>query len=345
MLAWITYVPGDDLPALGGEAPAYRLSSTVSEDQVRDLAEALGLDGEITQDGTEWRVSDAGGTLAVADGRHGHVVVLLAAQRRGHRLGQLERFGRVCRRRGVHHRDGRLLRARPTATAPSRPPPRRRSPAAPARTASSRRLRGVVRREHLVPRRRAAATRRPTSPPSDEARDIALDLLAATGVDLAGAEVIVDGPYDAWYVTVEPLIDGVPSGLVAAVTVGSGGAVRDATGSLAVAELLGDYPLLDTRATIDRANSHAGSDAVPAGASDTDAATSSADAATDTTAPRCKPQADGREMLRADLRRRRLRGRRLGRGRRRRHRLHVDHGTRPGSRDASQVPPGGGTGR
>ena len=31
MLAWITYVAGDDLPALGGEAPAYRLRGDVDE--------------------------------------------------------------------------------------------------------------------------------------------------------------------------------------------------------------------------------------------------------------------------------------------------------------------------
>ena len=35
---------------------------------MRDLADALGLEGEITRDGTEWRVSDGSGTLAVADG-------------------------------------------------------------------------------------------------------------------------------------------------------------------------------------------------------------------------------------------------------------------------------------
>lgn len=47
MLAWVTYVPGDDLPALGGEAPAYKLSGTVDEAQVRALADALGLDSNV----------------------------------------------------------------------------------------------------------------------------------------------------------------------------------------------------------------------------------------------------------------------------------------------------------
>ena len=45
MLAWVTYVPGDDLPALGGRASAYRLAANVTEDQVRALAGALELEG------------------------------------------------------------------------------------------------------------------------------------------------------------------------------------------------------------------------------------------------------------------------------------------------------------
>ena len=62
MRAWVTYVPGDDLPALGGEATAYRLAGDVDEAQVRALADALGLDGEVQSDGAgswwvagEWR--------------------------------------------------------------------------------------------------------------------------------------------------------------------------------------------------------------------------------------------------------------------------------------------------
>ena len=294
MLAWITYVPGDDLPALGGEAPAYRLSSSVSEDQVRDLADALGLEGEITRDGSEWRVSDAGGTLAVADG--GTATWWYSSPPSGAVTGSGSSSGSAGCAAGAECTTVTATAPCPAdgdcAIAPTTSTTIACGPGAdcvdPDCAVSSDGSTSCPDVEQPYP---------PADLPSgDEARDIALDLLAATGVDLTGAEVVVDGPYDAWYVTVEPLIDGVPSGLVAAVTVGSGGTVRDATGSLAVAELLGDYPLLDTRATIDRANSHAGSDAVPAVANDTDAATSSADAVTDTTVPMCKPQADGREI-------------------------------------------------
>ena len=256
MLAWITYVPGDDLPALGGEAPAYRLSSSVSEDQVRDLADALGLEGEITRDGTEWRVSDGSGTLAVADG--GTATWWYSSPPSGAVTGSGSSSGSAGCAAGEECTTVTATAPCPAdgdcAIAPTTSTTIACGPGAdcvePDCAVSSDGSTSCPDVEQPYP---------PADLPSgDEARDIALDLLAATGVDLTGAEVVVDGPYDAWYVTVEPLIDGVPSGLVAAVTVGSAGTVRDATGSLAVAEPLGDYPLLDTRATIDRANSHAG---------------------------------------------------------------------------------------
>ena len=68
MPAWITYVAGDDLPALGGEAPAYRLAGAVSEDQVRALADALGLDGDPVHENGLWGVTGDTGTLEVYEG-------------------------------------------------------------------------------------------------------------------------------------------------------------------------------------------------------------------------------------------------------------------------------------
>jgi hypothetical protein len=58
------YVPGDDLPELGGEAPAYRLIGEVSADDVVALADALGIDAEPTETGDSgggarsWHVED-----------------------------------------------------------------------------------------------------------------------------------------------------------------------------------------------------------------------------------------------------------------------------------------------
>ncbi|MEQ1788088.1 MAG: hypothetical protein ABL966_13620, partial [Acidimicrobiales bacterium] len=68
MFAWIQYVAGDDLPALGGSAPAYRLPNTVSDADVRALADALGLDGEVVHEGPGWTVRGDAGLLEVFEG-------------------------------------------------------------------------------------------------------------------------------------------------------------------------------------------------------------------------------------------------------------------------------------
>jgi hypothetical protein len=52
------YVPGDDLPTLGGEAPAYRLAGDVTAGDVADLAGALGIAGEPTETDGSWHVED-----------------------------------------------------------------------------------------------------------------------------------------------------------------------------------------------------------------------------------------------------------------------------------------------
>ena len=73
MRAWVSYVPGDDLPALGGEATAYRLAGDVDEGQVRELAGALGLDGEVQSDGPgSWWVAGGAGRLEVYAGGGAH---------------------------------------------------------------------------------------------------------------------------------------------------------------------------------------------------------------------------------------------------------------------------------
>jgi hypothetical protein len=100
----------------------------------------------------------------------------------------------------------------------------------------------------------------PSTPPADlpsedEARRIALDLLAATGMDVSGAAVTVDGPYDTWYVNVEPVLEGMPaSGMASSVSVGSKGQVQFASGYLSEPEKVGDYDLVSTREAIDRLN-------------------------------------------------------------------------------------------
>jgi hypothetical protein len=92
-------------------------------------------------------------------------------------------------------------------------------------------------------------------PSEHEARQIALDLLEATGADVSGAHVATEDVGGIWSVTVEPVVDGVPApGLDMYVTVGAKRRIDGASGHLGKVEKLGDYPLIDTKAAITRLN-------------------------------------------------------------------------------------------
>ncbi len=68
MRAFVHYSAGPDLPALGDDGPAYRLSSSVEEPAVRRLAGAFGLEGELERDEDVWRATDGTHTLEVYPG-------------------------------------------------------------------------------------------------------------------------------------------------------------------------------------------------------------------------------------------------------------------------------------
>jgi hypothetical protein len=278
MLAWITYVAGDDLPALGGEAPAYRLAGSVDEGQVRALADALGVDGEVVHEGVAWRVTGDAGTVEVYEG--GGAQWWYSSQAIEVRDGGTDSSGGGvdgsggtdgsagvdvcaessddvmtectgpttttfydCGSEGDPHScpypgEGVTTTACPPDTGCATPPECPEGADCP-----------VPLPEPIDPPAPPADL-----PSEDEARAIALDLLAATGLDTEGAVATVDGPYDAWYVMVEPRVDGVTAGLIASVSVGSKGEVTSASGYLGTPERLGDYPVLTTHEAIDRAN-------------------------------------------------------------------------------------------
>ena len=116
MAAWVHYVAGDALPALGGEGTAYRMSGEVDEAKVRRLADALGLDGAVESDGAgSWWVAGGGGrgrldvfagggaALELLRGRRG-------LRRRGRRHRRVLRSGRGLQDLLVHRRRDRLRR-------------------------------------------------------------------------------------------------------------------------------------------------------------------------------------------------------------------------------------------
>ena len=260
-IGWITYVAGADLPALGGEGPVYRLAGGVDEATVRALATALGLAGDPIHEDGFWHLQTADAVIEVYEQGGGSWWYSEAA------VGYAG-IGSVSGGGSAGCEGGPAVDCvapdEPITTVPASDASAK-DPAACTTTTAIAECgpdTGCVDPIEPCPPDAACVPPQPTEPqppadlPSkDEARQIALDLLTAAGTSVDGAKVTVDGPYEAWYVTVEPVLDGLPlSGLGSTVAVGSKGAITSASGTLGTPELLGDYPLIDTRAAVDRLN-------------------------------------------------------------------------------------------
>lgn len=337
MAAWVTYVAGEDLPALGGEAPAYRVTGSIDETNVRALADALGMDGEPTEQDGYWHLEAGDATLDVYPGTGGAWSYWVEQGTRldvgsgstGSSTGSAgcADGATTCTTIVTEPADTPVADCAP-GTKCVEPTPVTTSPCPPDAMCTLPVEECPPNADCAIPE--PVQTTVPIDLPSeDEARRIALDLLTSTGMDVADAKVTVDGPYDAWYVNVEPTVDGTPvSGWYASVSVGSQGTVLNANGILTGAERLGDYPVLDTTAAIDRLNAQQGdwqaypldedlsarsgpvstsvSASASAGASSEDSAASAPAAGTsqsetiatsvEPVEPSCKEQPDGREI-------------------------------------------------
>ena len=223
MLAYVHYVAGDDLPALGGSGAAYRLAGGATEAEVRALGEALGMSGDPVHEDGYWNLESGGAQLQVYDDGGGSW--WFNAQTFTD-PGTSSSGGGSAGFEGCAPDDEVCLKAADEAAA--------REAEVMATTTST------------VPA---------DLPSRDEAETIARDLLSATGMDVDDADITVDGPYDGWYVNVMPRVDGkVVSGLSGSVGVGPKGKVLSAGGTLATPERVGDYPMIDTGEAIDRLN-------------------------------------------------------------------------------------------
>ena len=268
MLAWVTYVPGDDLPSLGGEATAYRVSGEVDQAQVRALADALGLEADVVPgEGGSWSAAGQGdeGRLDVYSEGGGYWSYYAGSGCTTDADGSVlcqrcfaaESGHQVCEAQGSSGSTKGSATARPmceseadcveptTTTAvagcgSNAAPPDCIDPAEPIPCADG--------DDCIEPAQPA-----PDLPSEEDARQIALGVVAASGADVDGARVTADQGH-VWHVTVEPVLDGIASSRIAFVEVGSGGSVVSGNGSMGQPEALGSYPLLDTRAVIERAN-------------------------------------------------------------------------------------------
>ncbi len=314
MALWnVVYRAGDGLPTLGGKAVAYRLSAGVGAAEVRALAEALGMSGTPTHDEVGWHLRSGTAALEVApDGSatwwYNADATVAGISSSGGSAG-CDPDATEC-----------AADTGPVTTVPATAVTAVAEPACSSDGSTCTTVIGVCgpNEKCIEPGEPCGPAVECIAPPptqpeppadlptKDEARAAALELLRTAGMDVDGAKVTVDGPYDAWYVSVEPLVDGVPvSGLAASVAVGSKGRITSASGYLGTPTKVGEYPLLDTRAAIDRLNSlrEGGFDGgpVPLGApAARDAAIATADAPAPTTTvvtqPACKAQPDGTEI-------------------------------------------------
>ncbi|MEO7428800.1 MAG: hypothetical protein ABIY48_05385, partial [Acidimicrobiales bacterium] len=275
MLAWVTYVAGDGLPALGGKADAYRIDGAVDAARVSALASALGMHGDARHEGPLWHLQDGDKVLEVYEESGGSWWYSpnqgMVWSGGGSSSGGCDPDATECAANGTGTvepattspdatcaNDGTVCATGPATSTTSCPA--NAKCIAPVPPVSEPCAAGADCPTQVCSPDGSCPPPPVPQPPADlpskaEARTIALDLLGATGMDLSDAKVTVDGPYEAWYVTVEPKLDGVPvSGWQASVAVGSKGAIMSAGGTLATPERLGSYPLLDTRAAIERLN-------------------------------------------------------------------------------------------
>lgn len=247
MAAWVHYVAGDDLPLLGGDGPAYRVSGSIDKAALRRVAEALGMEGEPTERDGLWHLESGGATLEAYEGGGGtwwYTSASLARPDGSSSSGGGSAGSPGCAPDATEcvttsdPGDGAVV---PTTTVldPDQP---------------------VSDTDCPVDTKCAYPEPEPFRPPADlptkdEATTIATDLLRSTGAAVDDATVIVDGPYDAWYVSIEPKVEGLPvSQMVFTAAVGPKGEILSAAGVINTAERVGDYPTLDTRAAIDRLN-------------------------------------------------------------------------------------------
>ena len=287
-LAWVIYEAGDDLPNLGGAGTAYKLAGAGDQARVEALADALGAEGEVRRTETGWSVTGAGGLGRLEVHARGGAYWSWFA---GNSDCVSEDGGIVgCYEECTVSSDGveRCSKGASGSSAPpttttvvgggvSAPPAAACAPPEPGEKPADCDdvVTGVTPDTgsgcdgddctvtNVAPGEQAPDIDRPEAvdPPDDVAR-VALDVVEAAGHDVDGA--IVNGIASSgeegtgqWHVTVEPVLGGVRSGLLSFVEVSSDLRALSGSGVLGGAVDLGEYPLLDTRAAIDRANEQA----------------------------------------------------------------------------------------
>ena len=243
--AYVEYELDADISGLPDEGAAYEVKSRASKGDVADLAEALGLSEEPQQgERGEWYVSGAGGALLTVEPVSGSPWYF---QSEGACTPETQtRGGDSVACSGVSSSSGVVV-AEP---APAEEPVSDQAEPAPA-------CKPQPDGSEICEAPAPVEPERPANMPTKaEAEATARALLTKLDVDVDDATVRTEDGFSAWYVSVEPTIDGLQTyGFGWSVTVGPENKVHSASGHLGDATKVADYPLVDVEDAIEKLQS------------------------------------------------------------------------------------------
>ena len=255
MPASVDYELDADTSGLPDEGPAYEMKSRAGEGDVRELAEALGLDGEPEQGSrSEWYVSGDGGALLTVEPMAGSPWYFQSEGACTPETQTSDGAPVACSGGGVSSR-GDVAGAEPVA--PDEPVASDEPVSDEAEPTPACKPQPDGSEICEAPAPEPIEPERPANlPTEDEAENTARALLTKIGVDLEDATVRTEDGYSAWFVSVEPTIDGLPVyGFGWSVTVGPDKKIQSASGHLGDPSKVADYPLLDVKDAVEKLKS------------------------------------------------------------------------------------------
>lgn len=261
MPASVDYELDADTSNLPDEGPAYEVKSRAGESDVRELAEALGIDGDPQQgERGEWYVSGDGGALLSVEPVAGSPWYFQAEGACTPDTQTSDGGPVACSGGGVSSSGGVATVEPAPAEEPAieesraeEPVSDETEPAPP--TACKTQPDGSEICEAPAPE--PIEPERPANLPTKaEAEETARALFTKIGVDLDDATVRTEDGFSAWYVSVEPTIDGLPVyGFGWSVTVGPDKKIHSASGQLGDPTKVADYPLLSVKDAVEKLRS------------------------------------------------------------------------------------------
>lgn len=247
----VDYKLDADTSGLPEEGPAYEVKSDVSEGDVRDLAEALGIEGEPKKgERGEWTVSDGAGALLTVEPMSGSPWYFQATGACGPEASVSSDGAMSCSGGGVSTGGAGVSEPSKGETAVAEEPA-----SEPADQPTEPGEQPVDRPVEEAPAP-VEPVRPENMPTKAEAETTARALFETLGVDLEGGAFHIEDGFSAWYVAVEPLVDGLPTlGFGWSASIGPDNKIESASGHLGDATKVADYPLVEVEEAVEKMQS------------------------------------------------------------------------------------------